>query len=68
MLLQEMLDQERKDGYGEGYDDGHTHILKLIEALQHDNRESDILRLAKDPEFTREILEHYHIISYSDRS
>ena len=59
MLLSEMLGDERKEGYKEG----ESRILKLIGRMKEDGLDSEIPKLAEDPEFLEKMFKKYQLDS-----
>lgn len=60
MLFSEMLGDERKEGYREG----ENRLLKLISRMKAAGLDSEIPKLAEDPEFLEEMYKKYQIDNY----
>lgn len=61
----EHMRMEREDYYGRGYEDGcregHKQMLQLMQRMAAEGLQVDILRLATEPEFLKEMRKKYNL-------
>ncbi|MDD3252845.1 MAG: hypothetical protein PHV18_09815 [Lachnospiraceae bacterium] len=62
MTMQEMLDDQKKQGKEEGKAEGSQLMLDLVNFMLRDGLTAEISRLKEDEKFCTEMLSKYHLI------